>query len=313
MQPPPTPIIRSMNSVSSWLTTINHIRVFSVNAICSHCITKVHHRFDPYLLNPMTGIQGALPPVNTITVRGDNFYDDEGKHVLDLECSEYARVAIAPATEVAECTVLIVHVTGSITTLNLKNASSPSATKVIMRNVTRGSVANMYLVVTPSGQLLQVWRMLDNIDVPLKNHCVDLANENGSDDNFSETVTDDQRQMDVEEEEEELRDDEVNTTKVLIFKVDTSRQKLVDILDIGDYTIFLGFNVVVCLSAKDTTLEPNCIYLTDEVCSPSYHPMLGKHVGIWNIKKRSMQKLGDVWPLMHSWLDLPAPIWITPS
>ncbi|KAF7003257.1 hypothetical protein CFC21_018607 [Triticum aestivum] len=334
---------------------------------------------DPYLLNPITGVQAALPPVKTIMVRGENFYDHEGKHVLDLESedengdpktgifwareAEYARVAISPAAEVTACTVLIMHMTrftllfarpgdkrwtslpdfetcikdvlyndmdglfyvlhnkGSIHALDL-NGSSPSVTK-ITRNVTRASVANMYLAVMPSGQLLQVWRMQNNIDVPLKNHasykdvvrvalqdCIDLANKNDSD-KLSETVTDDEQQIDVEEEE--LRDNEVNTTEVLVFKVDANRQKLVELRDIGEYTIFLGFNAAVCLSTKDTTLEANCIYLTDDVDSPSYHPMLRRDLGIWNIKKRSMQKLGDAWPIMHSWLDLPAPIWITPS
>ncbi|XBI94200.1 hypothetical protein VPH35_030887 [Triticum aestivum] len=323
---------------------------------------------DPYLLNPVTGVQAALPPVKTITVRGENFYDDEGKHVLDLECddengdpktgnlwareSEYARVAISPAAEVAACTVLIVHVTGrwtplpdfetyvkdvlyndkdglfyvlhnkgSISTLDL-SGPSPSVTKM-MRSVTRGSVANMYLVVTPSGQLLQVWRMLDNIDVPLKNRlsykdivrfalhgCIDLAYKNGSD-KHTETTVNDQQPIDVEEDE--LPDNEVTTTEVLVFKVDTDRQKLIELRDIGDCMIFLGFNAAVCLSSKDTTLEPNCIYLTDDVDSPSYHPMLRKDLGIWNIRKRSMQSIRDAWPIMHSRLDLPASIWITPS
>ncbi|XBI58054.1 hypothetical protein VPH35_039343 [Triticum aestivum] len=213
----------------------------------------------------------------------------------------------------------VLHNKGYIHALDL-NGSSPSVTK-FMRNVTRASVANMYLVVMPSGQLLQVCRMQNNIDVQLKNHasykdvvrvalqdCIDLANKNDND-KLSETVTDDEQQIGIEEE---LRDNEVNTTEVLVFKVDANRQKLVELRDIGEYTIFLGFNAVVCLSTTDTTLEANCIYLTDDVDSPSYHPILRKDLGIWNIKKRSMQKLGDAWPIMHSWLDLPAPIWITP-
>uniref|UniRef100_M8CJD2 F-box domain-containing protein n=1 Tax=Aegilops tauschii TaxID=37682 RepID=M8CJD2_AEGTA len=41
----------------------------------------------PYLFNPATGVQAAVPPVNTIMVRvrGKNFYDHEGKHVFELD------------------------------------------------------------------------------------------------------------------------------------------------------------------------------------------------------------------------------------
>nr|XP_040246198.1 F-box/kelch-repeat protein At3g18720-like [Aegilops tauschii subsp. strangulata] len=35
---------------------------------------------DPYLLNPVTGVQAALPPVKTI-YKNHEFYDDGGKHV----------------------------------------------------------------------------------------------------------------------------------------------------------------------------------------------------------------------------------------
>ncbi|XP_020194747.1 F-box protein At1g10110-like [Aegilops tauschii subsp. strangulata] len=80
---------------------------------------------DPYLFNPITGVQAALPPVKTLSGRDEDFYDDEGKHVIDpgsddenedqktsilwARDSEYIRVAISSAAEVTACTVLIMH------------------------------------------------------------------------------------------------------------------------------------------------------------------------------------------------------------
>ncbi|KAM0886154.1 hypothetical protein ACQ4PT_029853 [Festuca glaucescens] len=78
---------------------------------------------DPYLLNPLTGVQAKLPPVKTI-YKNDTYYDDDGKHVWEADTEdeegslpsiswarhiEYLQVAISTAAEVTECTVLIVH------------------------------------------------------------------------------------------------------------------------------------------------------------------------------------------------------------
>ena len=101
------------------------------------------------------------------------------------------------------------------------------------------------------------------------------------------------------------------TVKLFIFKVDIGRQKLVELRDIGDHALFLGYNNVVYVSTKDfPAFKPNHAYLTDDrfECKPR----LKEDLGIWNVKERNMQKLQDAWPCMYSWLDLPAPIWITP-
>ncbi|KAM0886159.1 hypothetical protein ACQ4PT_029855 [Festuca glaucescens] len=66
---------------------------------------------NPYLLNPITGAQATLPPVNTIYER-DSYYDDHGRHEHvypeegSLPCfkwarhSEFFRVAMSVAADV---------------------------------------------------------------------------------------------------------------------------------------------------------------------------------------------------------------------
>nr|CDM81583.1 unnamed protein product [Triticum aestivum] len=75
---------------------------------------------NPYLLNPITGAQAALPPVKT-TYQSDAFYDDDGKHVYKprkkrdvpwiswARHMEYTRVAMSTAADVRACTIVIVH------------------------------------------------------------------------------------------------------------------------------------------------------------------------------------------------------------
>jgi hypothetical protein len=105
--------------------------------------------------------------------------------------------------------------------------------------------------------------------------------------------------------------DEVNTTELVVFKVDIKKKKLVELRDIGDHALFLGFNASICVPTKDFLgFEPNCAYLTDDL--EEHNEKLRNDRVVWNIKKRSMEKLDDVWACTHPYLPLPAPIWITP-
>ncbi|XBH75071.1 hypothetical protein VPH35_101891 [Triticum aestivum] len=238
----------------------------------------------------------------------------------------------------------ILYLHGSIGTLNLCEPS-PSVS-LIMRSVLRSSgYRTMYPVLGPSGELLQVWRNWSRTHTPLKYRdtyqdivnemlqgCVDLAqkddNDNKQRDELETEDGDEEGELwetDANDQEIDgsqlLREgidlphrlvDEVTTDEILVFKVDVDRQKLVELRDIGDHALFVGFNSVVCLPTKDfPAFDPNCIYLTDDCFD--YSPMLRKDLGIWNIKNRNMQKLSYAWPNMYSWLHLPAPVWITPK
>ncbi|CAM0878259.1 unnamed protein product [Alopecurus aequalis] len=244
---------------------------------------------DPYLINPLTGVQATLPPVKTI-YHNDTYYDDGGKHVWDADP----------------------EVPGSLPTISWARAA------------------------------YGVWRNWDDANTRLTFHdtyqdimeeiyedCVELAGEDESKAKLSELNTKDEvheeheavttdREIDASQILREGIDlphrleDEVTTISVLVFKVDIKRQKLVELRDIGDHALFVGRNCSVCLPTKDyPVFQPNCAYLTDDCFENS--PMLRNDLGIWNIEKRTMQKLRDAWPEVHPWLHLPAPIWIMPK
>ncbi|XP_020198454.2 uncharacterized protein [Aegilops tauschii subsp. strangulata] len=185
----------------------------------------------------------------------------------------------------------------SVYTIDL-NGPLPMVT-MIMRGVSAWGNPTKYLAFSPSGELQQIWMIWNCAHVPIKEMVdedgVDFANEY-DDDKFSELFEDDYR---------------FTTVKLFIFKVDIGRQKLVELQDIGDHALFLGYNNVVYVPTKDfPAFKPNHAYLADDrfKCKPT----LKEDLGIWNVKERNMQKLQDAWPSMYSWLDLPAPIWITP-
>ncbi|KAM0928703.1 hypothetical protein ACQ4PT_002645 [Festuca glaucescens] len=335
---------------------------------------------DPYLLNPLTGVQAKLPPVKTI-YNNDTYYDDDGKHVWEADVKdgslpsiswarhvEYLQVAVSTAAEVTECTVLIVHmpewrvsfarpgdtrwtllsedtnfvgnilyndrdgllyilyINGSISTLDL-TGPSPLVTTIMDRVIRSGGFHNMYLVHGPSGELLQIiFQHYQDIVKEICENCAELAGEPDNEDKLSEKITNDNEDEHYEDEHYEavaanqeidvsqlLREgidlphrlvDEVTTIELLVFKVDIKRKKLVEL---RDHAFFLGHNSAVCLPTQDfPAFEPNCAYLTDDCFD--YSPMLRKDLGVWNIKKTSMQKLGEAWPNLHPWLHLPPPI-----
>ncbi|CAM0902744.1 unnamed protein product [Alopecurus aequalis] len=307
---------------------------------CHGVVFAADEAGNPYLFNPITGDQAVLPPFNTLRSICDdscgNYFDDDGKHVKEAvpddpsfrpgvfwaRHKEYIRVAISPAAN--DGLFYIQHSQGSICTLDL-SGPSPSMTMIMGPVVTR-SLFHLYLALTPSGELLQVWRMRDYISNPLKSRltrqdiatyiledCVHFANEDVSDEEHIGQGRNNNEEDEVDgAEPDEFQIEQVSTTELLVFKVDTDRQELVELRDIGEHALFLGCNAPVCLSTQEfSPLEPNCIYLTDDAHA-EYHPVYLKDLHIWNIKKRRLQNLGDAWPNVHSWLDIPAPIWITP-
>lgn len=183
----------------------------------------------------------------------------------------------------------LLHFQGSIHTLNL-NGPSPVVNE-ILKGVTAWDNPTKSIVMTPRGDMLQVWRCreLRWNDAPVQ---------------FPSEDSDD-----VHDPCQELYTDEM-----LLYKVDFDGQKLDKMDSLEDYVLFLGFNSSICLSAKDfPNLRPGCAYLADD----SYEEIgINKHtlreVGIWNFKSETLESLGDPQSVLP-WLNWPPPIWITPS
>lgn len=343
---------------------------------------------NPYLLNPVTGAQVALPPVTTIDCVKHSFFNDDGELVYNGYFTWpggepnpdlfpitahgardwiYRRVALSAGGASPACTVLIMHrpeeqlsfarpgderwtllsdlecsrfvknITynekdglfytvcddGSVHTLDL-NGPSP-VEREIMHASTRWANPNKYLVVAPSGELLQVWRIWASAKTPAAERLTYRRYQEACRrvrhrglESYSEYIEndDDEPSVDIEDGnkvDEQLSDRNIDiiTIDVRVYKVDVDRQRLVKLTGIGDHALFLGYNSAMCLPTKDfPTLKPNCAYLTDD-CD-QFASLKRGDPGVWDFKKRSLQKLGDVWPL-HPWLFLPAPIWIKPS
>ncbi|CAM0880556.1 unnamed protein product [Alopecurus aequalis] len=178
---------------------------------------------------------------------------------------------------------------GSIYTLDLKSPS-PVARK-IMRNVIQFDDCVKYIVLTPGGNILQVWRYTDSRDSTNPIYVPpELAHEYYN------------------------PNQEVYTCQMDLYKVDIGEQKIVRIASLENCALFLGFGSTLLLSTKDfSLLRPNCVYLTDD----SFEDIcLNRHnrqdMGIWDFKTGTIESIGDL-QSKHPWLSFPSPVWITPS
>ncbi|CAL4992168.1 unnamed protein product [Urochloa decumbens] len=179
---------------------------------------------------------------------------------------------------------------GSMLTLDLSDPSSPVAKDILPRAIPWNDPIKD-IMLTPSGDLLQVWRLKEikrsatPIEVP-----VGVAHE---------------------------VDDPYKVSRIMeffLYKVDIDKQDLVKLSSIGEHALFLGYNSAVCLHTKDfQELNPDSAYVTDgfdeEMCANKHN---FREIGIWDFKTESLHGLGEV-QSRNPWLNWPAPIWITPS
>ncbi|OQU83770.1 hypothetical protein SORBI_3005G170500 [Sorghum bicolor] len=164
---------------------------------------------------------------------------------------------------------------------------TPVAAKVLA-GVPKSANYTKYLVQTPRGDILQVWRrrtyveLLTPVELP-----PDYVDEDDIQDPFLELVT----------------------TDVQLYK------RMDMIKSLPDCALFLGLNGSMCLPVRDFPgLKPDCAYVTDDfleyVNMLKYNP---REVGIWSLAEQSMSRLVDVSPVVYPWLTWPSPIWIKPS
>uniref|UniRef100_A0A0E0MGT5 DUF295 domain-containing protein n=1 Tax=Oryza punctata TaxID=4537 RepID=A0A0E0MGT5_ORYPU len=147
-----------------------------------------------------------------------------------------------------------------------------------------------YLVHTPSGELLHIWRF---------RKCV------GPDDSSSEE--DDSSSRDLLED--------LITKDIQLYRTDFHGKKLDAMDSLDDHALFLGYNASLCLPTKDFDgLKPNHAYITDDSLEfVNYFKHNRKEIGMWSIESRNFERLGGASSLEDPWLNWPAPIWIIPS
>ncbi|CAL4997623.1 unnamed protein product [Urochloa decumbens] len=200
---------------------------------------------------------------------------------------------------------------------------------------------SMYIIPSPWGGLLQVWRIVDSPRHEVQddpeivfhpdhkvwsavNHREHELEDGGAPGilNYPEQVDEDgnaPRIVNAPEQDNEDGDApeygpathvKYVTQKILVYKVDMAAKELVKINSLPHHLLFLGHNLPLCLHAEEhSQLKANHVYFTDD------HKELimafkdaSRDIGALNLENRRrteiMSKIGS---------DLPYPTWIVPN
>ncbi|CAL4987022.1 unnamed protein product [Urochloa decumbens] len=191
----------------------------------------------------------------------------------------------------------VVRSDDSIYALDLKGPNSPVVARRIMPELRHGDQPYRYLIHAPWGELLQAWRFRREYE-PSSSTPVEIEDGDGDDVVADPSV-------------------ELNTTELLLSKVDSCEQRLVKLDGLRDYALLLGYNGSMCLPVKDFPgLKPNSAYVMDDSTEfMNFYKNNKREIGVWDIDRQSLQSLSDSspLPLKELWLNWPAPIWLTPS
>ncbi|CAN6381557.1 unnamed protein product [Urochloa humidicola] len=154
--------------------------------------------------------------------------------------------------------------------------------KVFMDDMKHYVYERLYIVQTPSGDVLQVLREQD----------VAATDSQGKDD-----------VVDILEMRTETR-------KITVYKVDMAAKEFVRINSLNEHALFLGHNQSLCLAAEEFPhLKANHAYLTDnDGCIASFRSNC-RNIGIFSLGNGSTEEI--VPPQL--WCSWPAAIWITPN
>ncbi|CAL4968528.1 unnamed protein product [Urochloa decumbens] len=253
-----------------------------------------------HIINLITGERVALPPLSSLRDRlyakAFVFPDPATKsyivaliHNPENQLS-FTRVGdsewtwLPPSGDYEDCIYIdgvlyALRGTGAIDAFDL---TGPNVSrKVVMDDMKHYVYERLYIVQTPSGDVLQVSREQD----------VAATDSHGKD------------VVDISEMRKETR-------KITVYKVDMAAKEFVRINGLNEHVLFLGHNQSLCLAAEEFPhLKANHAYLTDnDGCIASFRSN-HRNIGIFSLGNGSTEEI--VPPQL--WCSWPAPIWITPN
>ncbi|CAO2206205.1 unnamed protein product [Urochloa humidicola] len=209
--------------------------------------------------------------------------------------------------------------------------------KVIVGKVKDYIYESMYIIPSPWGGLLQVWRI---VDIPrhkveddpaivfhprhkvwrVVNHreheledggALEILNHPELEDENCETpgIVLEQCDVNVSENVPAARVKYI-TQKILVYKVDMAAKELVKVNGLPEHLLFLGHNQSLCLCAEEhPQLKANHVYCTDDdkELIMSFKDA-NRDIGVFNLENCQRKEI-----VSKIWSDLPCPTWIVPN
>ncbi|TVU04035.1 hypothetical protein EJB05_50400, partial [Eragrostis curvula] len=233
-----------------------------------------------------------------------------GSHIVVLIHNPYRQLSFSrpghykwtwlpPNAGYRDCVYMdgLLYALTSVGEIDAFNLAGPTVTrKVIVDKMKNYVYESVYLVPAPWGDLLQVWRIVDNPNQV-------LVDDDGS------------RIVNVKQEDEDgdaLEYDSTTpllyiTRKITVYKVDMSAKVLVKIKSLPHHMLFLGHNQSLCLGAAEhPQLKANHAYFTDDheelVMVTQDHT---RDIGVINLENHRRKEV-----VPRLWSNWPCPTWI---
>ncbi|XP_043692876.1 F-box protein At2g26160-like [Telopea speciosissima] len=271
-------------------------------------VVTVDECFKMQLLNPFTGAQIQLPSQATFE---DQYPEDDftQEELCDLTVSK-AILSSNPSSSNNECVVLAIHgywrslgfarpgdeawtpvkskilffedaiyYKGNFYAINategvfLVDIGIKPKTKRIARPVREASDCDIGYLVEWCGELLQVLRMMEDLDPDGPEH---------------------------------------RTLGFRVFKLDFSKKKWEEVKSLGHHALFLGWNTSISLTAANFHgIKENCIYFSDVTysCYFTSEILLEKDIGIFHMKDESIEPLHTG----QTYRFPAPPLWVIPN
>lgn len=156
------------------------------------------------------------------------------------------------------------------------------ARKIVLDKVKHSLYERIYIVQTPCGELLQIWR--------------------------SETLPEEHLSV------LELNQRPRKTGTIKVHKVDLTSQKLVvETNALGEDVLFIGRNQSLCLCAEQyPQLKANHAYFTDDdpiEITSSWFKKIRRDIGEFDLEKNSNKEIASP----QLWSNSPTPVWLVPN
>ncbi|TVU42515.1 hypothetical protein EJB05_08926, partial [Eragrostis curvula] len=237
-----------------------------------------------------------------------------GHHIVVLIHNPYGQLSfvrsgddkwtwLPPNAGYKDCTYMdgLLYAVTSVGEIDAFDLTGTTVTrKVIMDKVKNGSYENMYIILAPWGDLLQVWRTVDHPSHAHENvDSLGMANAPGHEDEDADALENDPAAR--------VR---YITNNIVVYKVNMEAKELVKINSLPDHILFLGHHQSLCLgAAKHPQLKANHAYFTDD-----YEDLIQalkndtRDIGIINLENRRRAAIGS-----QIWSNWPCPTWIIPN
>jgi hypothetical protein len=115
-------------------------------------------------------------------------------------------------------------------------------------------------------------------------------------------------------DDEYVWDPDVNTSSIVVYKMDFVEQRIIEARNLQGYALFMGFNSSFFFLPNEdcTMIKQNHVYHAADLIDNDYRNNIYAPRRMIEINLED-GRINDVWPSPNTWSNWPPPVWLMPS